>query len=87
MPYITSMWNLKYCTNEPISKIEIDPLTERTDLWLPRGMAGGVGGSGMKWEFRVNRGKLLHLEWVSNAVLLCSTGNYIQSPGIDHDGK
>ena len=32
-------------------------------------------------------GKLLHLEWISNEVLLYSTGNYIQSPGIGHDGK
>ena len=30
--------------------------------------------------------KQLHLEQISK-VLLHSTGNYIQSPGIDHDGK
>ena len=29
---------------------------------------------------------LVPLEWVSNEVLLFSTGNYIQSLGIDHDG-
>ena len=39
------------------------------------------------WEFGVSRCKLLHLEWLSNKVLLYSTGNYIQSHGIDHDGK
>ena len=39
------------------------------------------------WEFGVSRCKLLHLEWISNEILLYSTGNYIQSPGIDHDGK
>ena len=33
------------------------------------------------------RCKLLHLEWLGNEVLLYSTGNYIQSLGIDHDGK
>ena len=33
------------------------------------------------------RCKPFHLEWVSNEVLLYSTENYIQSPGIDHDGK
>ena len=40
---------------------------------------GWGGGSGMDWEFEVSSYKLLHLEWISNEVLLCSTGNYIQS--------
>ena len=31
--------------------------------------------------------KLLHLEWISNKVLLYSTGNYIQSAGIEHEGR
>ena len=51
------------------------------------GCQGGGGGSGMDWEFEVSRCKLLHLEWISNEVLLYSTGNYIQSLGIEHDGK
>ena len=38
-------------------------------------------------EFGVNRCKLLHLEWIDNEVLWYSTGNCIQSPGIDGDGK
>ena len=33
----------------------------------------------MAWEFSVSRSKLLHLECISNEVLLYSTGNYIQS--------
>ena len=41
----------------------------------------------MDGEFGVSRCKLLHLEWISNEVPLYSTGNYIHSPGIDHDGK
>ena len=48
---------------------------------------GAEGGSGMDWEFGVSRYKLLHLEWMSNEVLLYSTGNYIQSLGIDYDGR
>ena len=28
-----------------------------------------------RWS-EVNRGKLLHLEWISNVILLYSTGNY-----------
>ena len=41
---------------------------------------------GKEWDgLWVSRCKLLHLEWVSNKVLLYSTGHYIQSPGIDYD--
>ena len=36
---------------------------------------------GCQGEFGDSRCKLLHLEWVSNEVLLYSTGNYIQSLG------
>ena len=43
-------------------------------------------GEGMDREFGVRRCKLLHLEWISNEVLLNSTGNYIQS-WIEHDRK
>ena len=41
----------------------------------------------MDWEFGVSRYKLLHLEQINNKVFLYSMGNYIRSPGIDHDGK
>ena len=37
------------------------------------------GGSGMDWEFWVSGCKLLHLEWISDEVVLYNTGNYIQS--------
>ena len=37
----------------------------------------------MDWEFGVGRCKLLHLEEINNKVLPYSTGNYIQSPGIN----
>ena len=40
----------------------------------------------MDLEFGVCRRKLLHLEWI-NKISLYSTGNYIQSPGINHNGK
>ena len=42
---------------------------------------------GLDWEFGVGRYKLLHLEWISNEVLVHSTGNYIKSLGIDYDGR
>ena len=41
----------------------------------------------MDWEFGISRHKLLYLEWISNEVLLNSTGNYIQSLGTDHDER
>ena len=43
----------------------------------------GERGSGIDWEFGVNRCKLLHLEWISNETLLYNIGNYIESPVVD----
>ena len=40
----------------------------------------------MDWESGVNGCKLLPLEWISNEILLCSTGNYIYSLMMEHDG-
>ena len=47
------------------------------DLENKPGYQEGVGRSGMDWESGVNRYKLLHLEGISNEILICSTGNYI----------
>ena len=41
------------------------------------GYQGGGGNSGMDRQFGVNKCKLLHLDWISNEILLCSTGNHI----------
>ena len=44
MPYdSTYMQNLKYNTNEPIYKTQMDSKVKRTDLWLPRVREGGEG--------------------------------------------
>ena len=51
------------------------------------GCQEGGRGSGRDWQFGVSTCKLLHLEWISYEVLLYSTGKYIQSLGIDHNGK
>ena len=52
------------------------------------GCQGGWGGGrGMNWEFGVGRCKLLHLEWINNKILMNSTGNSIEYPVIDHNGK
>ena len=41
----------------------------------------------MDWEFGIRRCKLLYLGWINSKVLLYSTGNSIQSPGTNHNGK
>ena len=46
---------------------------------------GGKGGSGMDWEFGINRCKLLPLEWIGKEILLHSTGNYVWSLVMEHD--
>ena len=40
----------------------------------------------MDWEFGISRYKLLYIRWI-NEILLHSTGNYIQYPMINHNGK
>ena len=44
---------------------------------------GEGGGSGMDWEIGRSRCKLHPSEWRRNDVLLNSSGNYIQSLGVD----
>ena len=41
------------------------------------GFQEGGGGTWMDWAFGVSRCRLLHLEWISNEILLYLTGNYI----------
>ena len=73
VPYdITYIQNLIYDTNKQFHRKENHGHGEQTC-----GSQGWGGGSGMDWEFGVNRCKLLHSEWVSNEILLYSTGNYI----------
>ena len=47
---------------------------------------GEVVGGGKDLEFGISRCKLLHMGWI-NKVLLNSTGNDIQYPVINHNGK
>ena len=77
------MWNLKYGTNEPVYKTETD-LRHREQTC---GCHWRWKGSEMVGVFGVGRCKLLHLEWISNGVLQYSTGNHVQSLGLEHDGR
>ena len=49
------------------------------------GCQGGGGGGGMHGVLGDNRCRLLPLEWISNEILLCSTGNYVWSLMMEHD--
>ena len=42
---------------------------------------------GVDWEFGISRCKLLFIELINNKVLLYSTGNSIQYPVTNHNGK
>ena len=50
----------------------------------------GVGEEGMRemdWEFGFSRCKVLHLEWISNEILLYRTGNCVQILVMEHDER
>ena len=47
----------------------------------------GWGREGVDEEFGVGRCQLLHLEWINNKVLMYNTGNHIEYPVINHNGK
>ena len=51
------------------------------------GCQGGEGWGRDGLEFRISRCQLLYIEWINNKFLLYSTGNYIQYPLINHNGK
>ena len=56
-----------------------------------RQQTGGCQGRGGEeredWEFGISRRKLLDSRWINNEVLWCSTGNSIQYPVINYNGK
>ena len=70
------MQNLQFGTNEPIYKTEADSQTENRLVAKEEGRR-----SRMEWEFGISEA---NLEWIDNKILLYSTENYIQPPGIDH---
>ena len=48
---------------------------------------GEVGRGGKGGEFGISRGQILYLGWISNKVLLYSTGDHIQPPATYRNGK
>ena len=53
-------------------------------MWLP---VWSEGWGEKVWEFGISRYKPLYMGWISNKILPNSTGNYIQYPMINHNGK
>lgn len=76
------MKNLKYDTNDLTTKQKQTHRHRRQTC----GSKGEGERKGMDWESGVSRCKLLHIEQIGNKVLLYSTENYIQCPGINHNG-
>ena len=59
-----------------------------TDIENRLAVTEGEGGRGGKdWECGISKCKLLYTEWINNKVLLYCTGNCIQYPVINHNGK
>ena len=57
-------------TDEPIFKIEIESLMQKTNLWLPREKKGGIN-----WESGADIYAALHIKEVTSKDPLCSTEN------------
>ena len=77
---ITFMWNLKYDTNELIYETETDLQTENR-LVVAKGEWVGERRTGISELADVN------YYGINNNVLPYSTGNNIQYPVINHNGK
>ena len=75
------MWNLKttYPQNRNRNRL--------TDIENRLMIAKAVGVGGMVQKIEASRGKLLHIEWINNKVLLYGTGNYIQYLVINYMKK
>ena len=63
---------------------ETDPQTRYREQ--TGGCQGGGVQEGMDWEFGISRCKVLYIAWI-NKVHLYNTGNCIQYPVINHNGK
>ena len=69
--------------SDTILELEKNSNSDSLILTIVWGVGAWRGGD---WEFGISRCKRLYTEWI-NKVLLYSTGNYIQYPVINHNGK
>ena len=68
----------------------LEPSEELQQIFRSVVAKGEKGRRGKDWEYGLGSCKLctlLCIGWISNKVLLYSTGNYIQYPVINHNGK
>ena len=79
-----SLWSSTWAAEENHRGAFKNPSVHENRLVVAKGE--GLGG-GVGWEFGVSRCKLLYTGWINNKVLLYSTGNYVQYPMINHNGK
>jgi len=78
-PYDIYMWNLKYDRNAHINETD-----SRSRLAVARGSRGfREGWTGSLGLADAN----YYIEWRNSKVPLYSTGNYIQYPVTNHNGK
>ena len=82
---ITYMWNLKQKDADELTyKTEIDPQTQKTNLWLLKQMGE------INQKFWINIYTLLYILYikqVNNKDLLYNSGNYIQYLVLGYNGK
>ena len=82
---ITYMWNLKQKDADELTyKTEIDPQTQKTNLWLPNQMGE------INQKFWINIYTILYILYikqVNNKDLLYNSGNYIQYLVLGYNGK
>ena len=79
-----------FCSSRSFTTEQISKKTLKTRLFIENRLVvakGEEGTGGKDWVFGISGCKLLYIGWINNKVLLHSTGNYIQYPGINHNGK
>ena len=80
------MWNLN-TTQMNVSMKQKQTHRHREQTCGSQGSGVGWVGGGKDWEFEISRCKIEYIRRISKKVLLYSTGKYIQSPGMNHNGK
>ena len=86
---VTRTWYYVNYKSVSVLEKQMNLLTQQKQIRGPEnrlGVAKGLGG-GKDWVFGASRCRLLYIGWINNKVLLYSTGNYIQSLGMNPNGK
>ena len=77
------MWNVKYDTDELLLN-----RNRLTDIESKHVVVMSEGRVGDRWIGSLGLADAnYYIEWINIKILLCTTGNYIQYPVINHDGR